>query len=63
MILIQGGQFLLGPMKMRKNRSERWMLRKANRRYIDAFELWTRKRLIRLPWTARRTNASVIKEI
>jgi hypothetical protein len=36
---------------------------KADKRKLDAFELWTWRRLLRIPWTARRTNASVIKQI
>ena len=40
-----------------------WTIRKAERRRIDSFELWCWRRLIRISWTARRTNKSVIKEI
>jgi hypothetical protein len=39
------------------------MLMKVDKRKLDAFELWTWRRLLRIPWTARRTIASVIKEI
>jgi hypothetical protein len=42
---------------------ESWTLRKADKRKIDAFQLWTCRRLLRIPRTARRTNASVIKQI
>ena len=42
---------------------ESWTVRKAERRRIDAFELWCWKRLLGVPWTARRSNQSVIKEI
>ena len=42
---------------------ERWTIKKAERRRIDAFELWCWKRLLRVPWTARRSNQSVLKEI
>ena len=42
---------------------ESWTVRKAERRRIDAFELWCRKRLLRVPWTARRSNQSILKEI
>ena len=42
---------------------ERWTLKKAERRRIDAFELWCRRRLLRVPWTARRSNQSILKEI
>ena len=40
-----------------------WTIRKAERRRIDAFELWCWKRLLRVPWTARRSNQSILKEI
>ena len=42
---------------------ENWTVKKAERRKIDAFELWCRKRLLRVPWTARRSNQSILKEI
>jgi hypothetical protein len=42
---------------------ESWTLMKADKRKMDAFELWTWRRLLRIPWTARRTNASVINQI
>ena len=42
---------------------ESWTIRKAERRRIDSFELWCWRRLLRIPWTARRTNKSVIDEI
>ena len=42
---------------------ERWTIKKAERRRIDAFELWCWKRLLRVPWTARRSNLSILKEI
>ena len=42
---------------------ERWNIKKAERRRIDAFELWCRRRLLRVPWTARRSNQSILKEI
>ena len=38
-------------------------LKKAERRRIDAFELWCWRRLLRAPWTARRSNQSILKEI
>ena len=38
-------------------------MKKAERRRIDAFELWCRTRLLRVPWTARRSNQSILKEI
>ena len=42
---------------------ESWTIKKAECRQIDAFELWCWKRLLRVPWTARRFNQSVLKEI
>ena len=42
---------------------ERWTVKKAERRRIDAFELWCWRRLLRIPWTARRSNQSTIKEL
>ena len=43
--------------------SENWTLKKAERRRIDAFELWCWRRLLRVPWTARRSTQSILKEI
>ena len=40
-----------------------WTLKKAERRRIDAFELWCWRRLLRVPWTARRSNQSILREI
>ena len=40
-----------------------WTIKKAERRRIDAFELWCWRRLLRVPWTAKRTNQSILKEI
>ena len=42
---------------------ESWTTKKAERRRIDAFELWCWRRLLRVPWTARRSNQSILKEI
>ena len=42
---------------------ESWTVKKAERRRIDAFELWCWRRLLRVPWTARRSNQSIVKEI
>ena len=42
---------------------ESWTIRKAEHRRIDAFELWCWRRLFRIPWTARRSNQSILKEI
>ena len=44
-------------------RCESWTIKKAERRRIDAFELWCWIRLLRVPWTARRSNQSILKEI
>ena len=43
--------------------SEYWIIKKAKCRRIDAFELWCWRRLLRVPWTARRSNQSILKEI
>ena len=43
--------------------SESWTVKKAERQRIDAFELWCWRRLLRDPWTARRSNQSILKEI
>ena len=42
---------------------ESWIIKKAECRRIDAFELWCWRRLLRVPWTARRSNQSILKEI
>ena len=42
---------------------ESWTVKKAERQRIDAFELWCWRRLLRVPWTARRSNPSILKEI
>ena len=42
---------------------ESWTIKKAERRRIDAFELWCWRRLLRVPWTTRRSNQSILKEI
>ena len=44
-------------------RCESWTVKKAERRRIDAFELWCWRRLFRIPWTANRSNQSMLKEI
>ena len=44
-------------------RCESWTMKKAERRRIDAFELWCWRRLLRVPWTARRSSQSILKEI
>ena len=43
--------------------NESWTIKKAERQRIDAFELWCWRRLLRDPWTARRSNQSILKEI
>ena len=45
------------------HRCESWTIQKAECRRIDAFELWCWKRLLTVPWTARRSNQSILKEI
>ena len=42
---------------------ESWTIKKAEHRRIDAFELWCWRRFLRVPWTARRSNQSILKEI
>ena len=42
---------------------ESWTIKKAKHQRIDAFELWCWRRLLRVPWTARRSNQSILKEI
>ena len=42
---------------------ESWTVKKSEHRRIDAFELWSWRRLLRIPWTARRSNQSILKEI
>ena len=42
---------------------ERWTIKKAEHQRIDAFELWCWRRLLRVPWTSRRSNKSILKEI
>ena len=45
------------------NGFENWTVKKAEHRRIDAFELWCWRRLLRVPWTARRPNQSILREI
>ena len=42
---------------------EKWTIKKAEHQRIDAFELWCWRRLLRVPWTARRSNQSILKEV
>ena len=44
-------------------RCESWTIKRAEHQKIDAFELWCWRRLLRVPWTARRSNQSILKEI
>ena len=44
-------------------RCESWTIKKVESRRFDAFELWSWRRLLRVPWTARRSNQSILKEI
>ena len=44
-------------------RCESWTIKKAEHQSIDAFELWCWRRILRVPWTARRSNQSILKEI
>ena len=44
-------------------RCESWTLKKAKHQRFDAFKLWCWRRLLRVPWTARRSNQSILKEI
>ena len=46
-----------------KYRCEIWIIKKAEHRRIDTFELWCWRRLLRVPWTAKRSNQSILKEI
>ena len=46
-----------------KNRCENWTIKKAGHQIIDAFKLWCWRRLLRVPWAARRSNQSILKEI
>ena len=56
--------FVLRNMRnLKKNWCESWTVKKAERPRIDAFELWCWRRLLRVPWTARRSNQSILKEI
>ena len=50
-------------VRLVKARCESWTIKKAECQRIDAFELWCWRRLLRVPWTVRRTNQSILKEI
>ena len=55
------GNAMVFPVVM--HRCESWTIKKSEHRRIDAFELWCWIRLLRVPWTARRSNQSILKEI
>ena len=55
------GKAMVFPLVM--YRCESWTVKKAECQNIDAFELWCWRRLLRVPWTARRSNQSILKEI
>ena len=55
------GKFMVFPVVMFG--CESWTIKKAECRRIDSFELWCWRRLLRVPWTARRSNQSILKEI
>ena len=55
------GKAMVFPVVM--NRCKSWTIKKAEHRRIDAFELWCWRRLLRVPWTARRSNQSILKDI
>ena len=52
---------MVSPVAMYEGRS--WTIKKAEHQKIDAFELWCWRRLLRVPWTERRSNQSILKEI
>ena len=56
-------QFLAALLPVVMYGCESWTVKKAEYRRIDAFELWCWRRLLRFPWTARRSNQSILKEI
>ena len=57
----KSSQAMIFPVVMYRYQS--WTIKKAECRRIDAFELWCWRRLLRVPWTARRSNQSILKEI
>ena len=65
-LLCEAGRALprpLAPLPGFTQDLESWTIKKAERRRIDAFELWCWRRLLRVPWTARRSNQSILKEL
>ena len=59
--LVHPVKAMVGPLVMYG--CESWTIKKAEHQRIDAFELWCWRRLLRVPWTARRSNQSILKEI
>ena len=55
--------FTILPFPVVINGCDSWTVKKAERQRIDAFELWCWRRLLRVPWTARRSKQSILKEI
>ena len=55
--------FVIYPFPIVMYGCESWTIKKAEHRRIDAFELWCWRRLLRVPWTARKSNQSILKEI
>ena len=68
-LLLLNLRIVITPKKVRSSsvssnvHIESWTVKKAERRRIDAFELWCWRRLLRVPWTSRRSNQSILKEI
>ena len=58
---VHGGKSMVFPVIM--HRYESFMIKKAEHKRIDAFELWCWRRLLRVPWTERRSDKSILKEI
>ena len=54
---------LESPLDCKEIQTVHWLLKKAERQRIDVFELWCWRRLLRVPWTVRRSNQSILKEI
>ena len=62
-MLLRGKELLHSSVLCSLYGCESWTVKKAEHRRIDAFELWCWRRLLRVPWTARRSNQSILKEI
>ena len=63
MICFQNSNTSKTQWRISNTQDESWTVKKAEHRRIDAFELWCWRRLLRVPWTARRSNQSILKEI